>query len=60
MRALIIGGTRNLGPSIAAALLNRDYSVTIFNRGMTSAAGLPDGIERLSGDRSDLSLDREG
>lgn len=52
MKALIIGGTRNLGPSLATALLERGYSVTVFNRGVTPGE-LPPKIERLYGDRSD-------
>jgi nucleoside-diphosphate-sugar epimerase len=51
MRALIIGGTRNLGPSIARALLQRGYKVAVFNRGVTHD-DLPGEIERLHGDRS--------
>jgi nucleoside-diphosphate-sugar epimerase len=35
MRSLIIGGTRNLGPSIVHALLQREYEVAVFNRGQT-------------------------
>jgi nucleoside-diphosphate-sugar epimerase len=53
MRALIIGGTRNLGPSIAEALLQQGYSVAVFNRGLTPGVGLPEDVERLTGDRSD-------
>jgi nucleoside-diphosphate-sugar epimerase len=52
MEALIIGGTRNLGPSLATALLESGYSVTVFNRGITPGQ-LPQGVERLYGDRSD-------
>jgi nucleoside-diphosphate-sugar epimerase len=51
--ALIIGGTRNLGPDIAAALLDAGYSVTVFHRGLTHSAALPASVERLHGDRSD-------
>jgi len=52
MRALIIGGTRNLGPSLVTALLHAGYEVSVFNRGKTSAA-LPRQVERLYGDRGD-------
>lgn len=51
--ALIIGGTRNLGPDIAAALLAHGFRVTVFHRGITQSAALPDSVERLFGDRSD-------
>jgi nucleoside-diphosphate-sugar epimerase len=52
MRSLIIGGTRNLGPSIVHALLQHGYQVAVFNRGQTRN-DLPEEVERLRGDRSD-------
>lgn len=52
MRSLLIGGTRNLGPSIVRALLQEGHSVTVLNRGQT-ADDLPPEIERLRADRSD-------
>lgn len=52
MRALIIGGTRNLGPSIVQALLEAGCQVSVFNRGLT-ADNLPHDVERLRGDRTD-------
>jgi len=52
MRSLIIGGTRNLGPSIVHALLRRGGEVTVFNRGQTRD-DLPEEVERLRGDRTD-------
>ncbi len=54
MKALIIGGTRNLGPSLVAALLEAGYQVAVFNRGVTPGE-LPSGIARLRGDRSDAA-----
>jgi nucleoside-diphosphate-sugar epimerase len=54
MRALIIGGTRNLGPGIAQALLESGYQVAVLNRGITRDV-LPNEIERLRGDRSELA-----
>ena len=53
--SLIIGGTRNLGPDIASALLDAGFTVTLFNRGVTPPAALPAGVERLMGDRSEAS-----
>jgi nucleoside-diphosphate-sugar epimerase len=53
MRSLIIGGTRNLGPSIVQALLQEGHEITVFNRGQTPD-DLPVQIERLRGDRGDL------
>ena len=52
MRSLIIGGTRNLGPSIVLALLRRGDEVAVFNRGQTRD-DLPEEVERLRGDRTD-------
>src|SRR6185503_11141399 len=52
MRTLIIGGTRNLGPSIVQALLECGMEVTILNRGQTPDDLSPQ-IRRLRGDRSD-------
>lgn len=54
MRALVIGGTRNLGPGIVRALLDNGYTVAVFNRGQTPD-DLPGEIERLHGDRSDAT-----
>ena len=51
MRSLIIGGTRNLGPSIVHALLQREYEIAVFNRGQTRD-DLPQEVERLRGDRT--------
>lgn len=52
--ALVIGGTRNLGPDLVQALLARGDRVTALNRGLTPGA-LPDGVERLRADRSDAA-----
>jgi nucleoside-diphosphate-sugar epimerase len=52
MRALVIGGTRNLGPAIIQALLKSGYRVTVFNRGQTPD-DLPIQVRRIRGDRSD-------
>lgn len=54
MRSLMIGGTRNLGPSIVHALLKQGHSVSVFNRGQTRD-DLPEEVERLRGDRKDLA-----
>ena len=51
MRSLVVGGTRNLGPSIVHALLQRGNEVTVFNRGQTRD-DLPEEVERLRGDRT--------
>jgi nucleoside-diphosphate-sugar epimerase len=51
IQVLIIGGTRNLGLSLVDLLCERGHSVSVFNRGVTSAE-LPANVERLYGDRS--------
>src|ERR1700704_4666950 len=52
MRSLIIGGTRNLGPSMVQALMQEGHQVAVFNRGQTRD-DLPEEVERLRGDRTD-------
>jgi len=51
---LVIGGTRNLGPDLVAALLARGDRVTVLNRGLTPGE-VPAGVERLRADRSDAA-----
>ena len=51
MKTLIIGGTRNLGPSIVRALLAAGHQVAVLNRGM-NPDDLPPSVERLRADRS--------
>jgi nucleoside-diphosphate-sugar epimerase len=52
VRVLILGGTRNLGPGLVAALLERGHRVSVCNRGVTPD-DLPAGVERLRADRRD-------
>ncbi|MBL8152854.1 MAG: NAD-dependent epimerase/dehydratase family protein [Anaerolineae bacterium] len=52
MNILIIGGTRNLGHFLTAALLERGHHVTLLNRGK-SPDELPPQVERLRADRTD-------
>lgn len=52
MKILVIGGTRNLGHSLVHKLINLGHNVSVFNRGKTNDQ-LPDGVERLRGDRTD-------
>jgi nucleoside-diphosphate-sugar epimerase len=52
MRVLVIGGTRNLGPSIIAALLQDGHAVTVFHRGRT-LYDLPREVAVLHGDRGE-------
>lgn len=62
MRTLVIGGSRNLGPSLVAALAARGDMVTILNRGISrpvptlgESPTLPAGVERLTADRGDAA-----
>lgn len=51
-RVLIIGGTRNLGPSITRDFIEAGYTVSVLNRGVTPGE-LPEDVERLKADRGD-------
>jgi nucleoside-diphosphate-sugar epimerase len=52
--SLVIGGTRNLGPDLVAALIARGDTVTVLNRGVTPDE-LPSEVTRLRADRSDAA-----
>lgn len=52
MEALVIGGTRNLGPPLVSSLVDRGFQVTVFHRGQTQAP-LPPPVQQVYGDRSD-------
>ncbi len=52
LTALVIGGTRNIGPPLVQSLLEDGYRVTMLNRGVTKAV-IPEGVERWQADRSD-------
>jgi 2'-hydroxyisoflavone reductase len=55
LRVLILGATGNIGPYHVRAAVARGHHVSAFSRGR-SAADLPEGVERLVGDRNgDLS-----
>lgn len=51
LRMLILGGTGFIGPHQVAYAVARGHRVTVFNRGRTEA-GLPAGVEQLTGDRN--------
>ncbi len=51
MDLLILGGTGFIGPHQLRYAVGRGHRVTIFNRGQTDAE-IPDGVERLTGDRN--------
>ena len=50
MRILILGGTGFIGPHIVRQAVARGHTVSIFTRGRRDGQ-LPDGVERLVGDR---------
>ena len=52
MRALVIGGTRFIGPRAVADLLDHGYDVTVFNRG-NSENPFPNRVDNYQGDRTD-------
>ena len=51
MKILIFGGTGFIGPHLVRLAVARGHKVTIFSRGRHDGGGLPDGVERLIGDR---------
>ncbi|MGB2572290.1 NAD-dependent epimerase/dehydratase family protein [Micromonospora citrea] len=50
MRLLVLGGTGFVGGAVVAEAVRRNWSVTVFNRGLHGAA--PEGVHRLRGDRT--------
>lgn len=50
MRVLLIGGSGNISPAIAAELLRMGHDVTVFNRGHHKV----EGVKQLIGDRTVL------
>lgn len=56
MKILIIGGTKFLGRHLVTAAIERNHSVTLFNRGVTSVGEVA-GVELIQGDRN-VDLDR--
>ncbi len=56
IRLLILGGTGFIGPHQVRYAVERGHEVTIFNRGR-SAPGVFPGVEELTGDRANGTLD---
>ncbi|NHC36614.1 NAD-dependent epimerase/dehydratase family protein [Scytonema millei] len=54
MKILALGGTNFIGPPVVRQLSAMGHEVAVFHRGKT-AAELPEGIQHLLGDRSELT-----
>ena len=52
LKILILGGTGFTGPFQVKYALAHGHKVTVFNRGKTHPGELPEGVERLIGDRN--------
>ena len=52
MRALVLGGSRFVGPRLVAELARHGHTVDVLNRG-TTPVEFPDGVGRLYADRQD-------
>jgi len=55
---LVLGGTSFIGPSVVRSLVEAGHKVAVFNRGRTEA-NLPDGVERIVGERTRIDVARE-
>lgn len=58
-RILVLGGTGFIGPHMVRYAVGRGHEVTIFTRGRSDIE-LPEGVERLVGDRNDDHSALEG
>lgn len=58
MKVLVIGGTRFIGPPTVRRLVELGHEVTVFHRGTTEPADLPD-VGHIHGDRADLETYRD-
>ncbi len=52
MRALVLGGSRFVGPKLVAELVRHDHTVDVLNRGATPAQ-FPPGVGRIYANRQD-------
>ncbi len=58
MKVLVIGGSQFNGYSLVQELARRGHDTTVLNRGRTETS-LPEGVQRLVGDRTDAERMRE-
>jgi nucleoside-diphosphate-sugar epimerase len=54
MRVMVIGGTRFIGPAVVKRLAHEGHEVTLFHRGVSESAELPD-VRHLHGERQRLA-----
>ncbi len=57
-KVLVLGGTSFIGPSVVRSLVEAGHRVAVFNRGRTDA-DLPDGVERIVGERERIDESRD-
>ncbi|HLT19361.1 MAG TPA: NAD-dependent epimerase/dehydratase family protein [Thermomicrobiales bacterium] len=55
---LVLGGTSFIGPSVVRSLVEAGHRVAVFNRGK-SEANLPEGVERIIGERARIEEARD-
>ena len=55
---IVFGGTSFIGPSVVRSLIEGGHRVAVFNRGRTEA-DLPDGVERITGERARIEDARD-
>ena len=59
MRVLVVGGTGFIGPHVVRRLADGGHEVVVFHRGRREA-DLPEGVERVRGDRRGLEKHASG
>ncbi|MEZ5259099.1 MAG: hypothetical protein R2705_20120 [Ilumatobacteraceae bacterium] len=54
MNTLVLGGSVFVGRRLVSLLVSAGHHVAVLNRGVT-AVEFPDGVERLTADRTDVA-----
>ena len=54
MKTLVLGGTRFIGPPAVRLLVAQGHEVTVFHRGQSNTAPLPE-VRHVHGDRKQLT-----